>query len=140
MTKKRILIVEDDPSVLKVTKIRLEHEGYEVVTAVDGEQALHEAARQLPIHLILLDIMLPKRNGYEVCRTLKQRPATAAIPVIVFSASLAQLEQLADRCVEMGATDWIKKPFQSAELLAKIRHALGKEEGFDGGKDPAVTR
>jgi len=132
MVKKRILIVEDDPSVLKVTKVRLEHEGFDVVTAMDGNQALEVAAHKLPIHVILLDIMLPKRNGYEVCSMLKRRPATAKIPVIVFSASESEIARLADRCVEVGATDWIKKPFTSAELMAKIHRALGEEDHRNG--------
>ena len=124
MQKARVLLVEDDQSILKVTKVRLEHEGYEVVTATDGEDALRKAARELPIHVILLDVMLPKRNGYEVCRALRQGSATATIPVIIFSASESHAERLADRCTEVGATDWIKKPFQTTELLAKIHHAM----------------
>jgi len=129
MVKKRILIVEDEPSVLKVTKARLEHQGYEVLVAMDGKAALQKAAEELPIHVVLLDIMLPKLNGYEVCRALKRQPATSHIPVIVFTGSESQMEQLGDRCIEVGATDWIKKPFESKELLAKIHRALGEEEG-----------
>ena len=131
MPKKRILIAEDDPSVLKVTKLRLQFEGYEVITARDGQDALEQAVAEAPIHVILLDIMMPKLNGYEVCRTLKRQPATASIPVIIFTASEAQLQRLGDRCIEVGAADWIKKPFNTKELLAKIHHALG-EEGANG--------
>ena len=127
MVKKRILLVDDEPSVLKVTKARLEHEGYEVLVAVDGKAALQRAAEELPIHVVLLDIMLPKLNGYEVCRALKRQPATSHIPVIVFTGSESQIQQLGDRCIEVGATDWIKKPFTSAELMAKIHRALGEE-------------
>ena len=126
MIKKRILIVDDEPSVLKVTKARLEHQGYEVLVAMDGKAALQKAAEELPIHVVLLDIMLPKLNGYEVCRALKRQPATAHIPVIVFTGSESHIEQLGDRCIEVGATDWIKKPFESKELLAKIHRALGE--------------
>ena len=127
MVKKRILLVDDEPSVLKVTKARLEHEGYEVLVAVDGKAALQRAAEELPIHVVLLDIMLPKLKGYEVCRALKRQPATSHIPVIVFTGSESQIQQLGDRCIEVGATDWIKKPFTSAELMAKIHRALGEE-------------
>ena len=127
MAKKRVLLVDDEPSVLKVTKARLEHEGYEVLVAVDGKAALQRAAEELPIHVVLLDIMLPKLNGYEVCRALKRQPATSHIPVIVFTGSESQIQQLGDRCIEVGATDWIKKPFTSAELMAKIHRALGEE-------------
>lgn len=128
MAKKRILLVEDDPSVMFVTKTRLEHEGYEVVPATNGEVALQQAVDKLPIHVVLLDIMLPKVNGYEVCRRLKQQPATADIPVIIFTASEAQLRNLADRCTEVGASDWIKKPFLTKELLQKIQRVLGEED------------
>ena len=132
MAKKRILIAEDDPSILKMTKLRLEHEGYEVITAQDGAAALVEAAAKPQVHLILLDIKLPKLNGYDVCETLKHQSATSKIPVIIFSASESQLQRLADRCIEVGAIDWIKKPFQTQALLRKIHHVLGEEEGSHG--------
>lgn len=132
MAKKRILLVEDDPSTLNMTMLRLQHEGYEVIQTTDGKAAVEEAERQLPIHLVLLDVKLPQMNGYEVCRALKRQPATAAIPVIVFTASERQLQTLADRCLEIGAADWLKKPFRSDELMAKIHRAL-KEEGLPHG-------
>ena len=135
MTRKRILIGEDDPSILKMTKFRLEHEGYDVIGAADGDAVLEQAAGRLPIHLVLLDIKLPKRNGYDVCRILKGQPATAGIPVIVFSASESELQRLANRCIEAGATDWLRKPFRTQDLLAKIHRVLGEpiEEGKDDG-------
>ena len=132
MAKARILIGEDDPGILQTTAFRLTHEGYEVVSATDGDDVLHQAETQLPIHLILLDIRLPKRNGYDVCRILKRQAATAQIPVIVFTASEPEMQKLADRCIEVGATDWIKKPFQVKELLEKIDRVLGTEGGRHG--------
>jgi two-component system alkaline phosphatase synthesis response regulator PhoP len=128
MAKTRILIGEDEPNVLKVTKTRLEHEGYEVLTAEDGEAVLERALRER-VHLILLDIKMPRLNGLDVCRVLKSRAATAGIPVIVYSGSERQLEQLADRCIEIGAADWLSKPFKTADLLGKIQRALGTERG-----------
>ena len=125
MDRKRILLGEDNADIRKMTQYRLEHEGFDVVTAADGERVLEEAERALPIHVILLDIKMPKLNGYEVCRQLKARPATAAIPVIIFSASEFEWQRMADRCIEVGAVDWIKKPFRSADLLKKIREAIG---------------
>lgn len=127
MSRKRILIAEDDPSVLKTTRLRLEHEGYMVVSATDGEEALQRATL-VPVHLILLDIKLPKMNGYDVCRTLKRLPGLADVPVIIFTASESQIQYLANRCIEVGATDWIKKPFRTLDLMAKIHRALGEEE------------
>jgi len=128
-TKKRILIGEDDPSVLKITRLRLEYEGYDVVEAEDGEAVLRQAAASLPIHLILLDIQLPKRNGYDVCRALRRHGATATTPILIFTATEAQQRRLAERCIEVGATDWIRKPFRTKELLGKIHRALGETEG-----------
>ena len=126
-SKRRILVADDDAGIVKMTKFRLEHEGFEVITASDGEEALHQADAALPIHLILLDVRMPKLNGYQVCQQLKHRPATAQIPVIIFSVSEQQLETMADRCIEVGASDWIQKPFRTRELMDKIHHAL--EEG-----------
>ena len=126
----RILIAEDDPSVLKVTRLRLEHEGYEVVSATDGEDALRQMEAHPPIHLVLLDVKMPKMNGYQVCQRLKKNPATKHIPIIVFSASKSYLTQLADQCIEIGANDWIRKPFKTQDLLEKIRYVL--EQGGDG--------
>ena len=126
-SKRRILLAEDDASVLKMTTLRLQHEGFEVVVAMDGEQAVKNASSGNPVDLILIDVKMPKLDGLQVCKQLKNSPTTAKIPIIVFTASMAQWQQLADRCVELGVTDWLKKPFRSQELLSKIHHALGKE-------------
>ena len=130
--KKRILIAEDDASVLKMTKFRLEHEGFDVVTAADGEAAVQQASSKVPIHLILLDIKLPKMNGYDVCRRLKSQASTAKIPVVIFSASEYQWQRMADRCIEVGAVDWLRKPFRTAELMQRIHRALGEEGASHG--------
>lgn len=126
-----VLVGEDDESVLKVTKARLEHEGYVVIEAVDGEAVLQRAADE-PVQVILLDVWLPKRNGYEVCRALKRQPLTRHIPVIIFTASESEMQKLADRCIEAGALDWIKKPFRTTDLMEKIRHALGRKGSTHG--------
>ena len=126
--KPRILLVDDEADVRKVTKMRLEHEGYEVVVAPDGERAVECANTDLPIHLVLLDIRLPRLNGYEVCQRLKRHASTARIPILLFTASEAQAAHLADRCIEVGANDWIKKPFRSKELMEKIRRLVAQEE------------
>ena len=128
--RKCILLADDEPSVVKLTKFRLEHEGYDVVVATDGEETLRQAESAGRIDLVLLDVWMPKLNGYDVCRALKRHAATAHIPVIVFTASEAELQYLGDQCIEAGASDWIKKPFQAKELLQKVRRAL-KEEGGD---------
>ena len=128
MGKRRVLVVEDEANVLKATKARLEHEGYDVVAAVDGEGALQHVAAGLPIHLVLLDIKLPGLNGYEVCRRLKIQPVTSHIPILLFTASEAHAAYLTDRCIEAGANDWIKKPFRTTELMGKIRRLMEDKE------------
>lgn len=125
MKKKRILFAEDDPSVLKVTKARLEAEGYEVLPATDGAEALKLAGTGGTIDLILLDIKMPKMDGFQVCNRLKVNPQTAKIPIIIFTASETHWKMLADKCIELGLEDWILKPFQTKVLLEKIRRAFG---------------
>ena len=129
ITKKRILLVDDELPVLKVTALRLEHEGYEVVTAIDGEEALEKVlSQEKNMDLILLDLKLPKLNGFQVCERLKKNPEASKIPIIVFTASSASWQQLTDQCVDLGIADKIRKPFQTKELLSKIRRAMGEEE------------
>ena len=132
LAKRRILIGEDDPSILRMTKARLEHEGYDVVTAEDGEAVLQQSGGEPRIPLILLEVKMPNLSGYAVCEELRHRSATAAIPVIIFTASETHWQRLADRCIEIGATDWIKKPFRTKDLMVKIHHALGDEEERNG--------
>jgi CheY-like chemotaxis protein len=124
--KGRILVADDDASVLKMTKLRLEHEGYEVVAAGDGEEVLRVVSANGPIDLILLDLRMPKLDGLQVCQRLKADPETSPIPIMLFTASEGFLERVADLCIELGAADWIKKPFRSQELLEKIRKILKK--------------
>ncbi len=128
----RILIAEDDPSVLKMTRLRLQHEGFEVVVAVNGEEAVAKATTDPTIRLVLLDLRMPKLNGLEVCQRLKDRPETSAIPIIVFTASSISWQRLTDQCIEVGVSDWLKKPFRSEELLMRIRRALEKGGGKHG--------
>jgi len=116
--------VEDEPSVALVTRLRLEHQGYEVEVATDGEEALHKATSREEIDLVLLDLKLPKLDGFEVCRRLKKDPSTAQIPVIIYTASEARWETLMDRCVDLGVNDLLRKPFNTQELITKVHQVL----------------
>jgi len=123
---KHILLAEDDPAILKMTKVRLQHAGYKVLAAVNGEEVLQIVDSNEGIHLILIDIKMPKLDGLQVCQRLKTNPSTQKIPIIVFTASSAQWQKLTDQCLALGISDWIKKPFDSRVLLDKVRRALGE--------------
>src|SRR5712692_8012855 len=116
-----ILVVEDERVIAKLLKETLQIEGYQVVTVLNGEDAVQYALRETP-HLIVLDLMLPGIDGYEVVRRLRNHPKTMHIPIVVLSA----LGEIADkvRAFELGVDDYITKPFHTDELLARIRTQL----------------
>lgn len=116
---KRVLVVEDDPSIAMGLRINLESEGYDVHVAEDGDRGL-ELARQLGPDLVVLDVMLPKRNGLEVLHSLRSEGRT--VPVIILSAKAGEMDKVAG--LELGAEDYVAKPFSLAELLARVRVAL----------------
>ena len=132
MAKIRILVAEDEPTTLKMTQRRLEYEGYEVRIAEDAEAAVVQAQARPSVHLILLDVRLPKGDGYEVCRRLKREAGTAHIPIIVITATESAGDALATKCLAAGADDWLAKPFQTGELMVKIHRALRREGTGNG--------
>ena len=114
----KILIVEDDRNLADTLKYNLHQEGYQVVTAVDGEAAL-EAARKEKPDLIILDIMLPKLNGLEVCRILRKE---MTVPILILTAKAEEVDKIVG--LEIGADDYITKPFSLRELLARVKAML----------------
>jgi len=123
VAKKKILIVDDQPDFLSIVKMRLEATGsYEIITANDGQEAL-DKLKENP-DLVLLDIMLPKMDGYEVTLKMKSDPHTKDIPVIMVT-SLGELKST-EKAFEAGAIDYVVKPFNLTVLLAKIKKALTK--------------
>ena len=120
-------MVEDGCSILELVTARLEHEGFEIVGARDGEEGVKCATDDGGIDLVLLDLKLPKLDGYQVCRRLKAQSATAKIPIIIMTGTETYLADLADRCIELGVQGWLKKPLESKELLGTIRRALNEE-------------
>lgn len=123
MEKKRILVVDDEPDLVEMVKMRLEAFGYEVSVAGDGQEGLDKARAQKP-DLIILDIMLPKIDGYKVCRMLKFDEKYKKIPVIMFTARAHDDDKETGR--QVGAEAYITKPFEPAVLLAKIEELLAK--------------
>ncbi len=118
---KRILVVDDLPENVFLLQDRLENEGYEVITAYDGKTGIAKAISDMP-DLILLDVMMPEMSGIEACKILKQDPSTADIPIIIVTAKSGAED--AKEGLEAGAFDYIKKPFEKVEMLARINSAL----------------
>jgi two-component system cell cycle response regulator len=122
---KKILVIDDLPENVFMLQDRLENEGYEVITAYDGKSGIDKALNDLP-DLVLLDVMMPGITGLEVCTTLVSNPATSNIPIILVTAK-AGAEDTKEG-LEAGAYDYIKKPFNRIELLARINSALKLSE------------
>jgi two-component system alkaline phosphatase synthesis response regulator PhoP len=123
MSKGKILVVDDEIYIVHILDFSLGMEGYEVVTALDGEQALEKLRSEKP-DLIVLDIMMPKLDGYEVCKTVKGSPDTAHIPVILLSAKGRNVDQKMG--FDVGADDYITKPFSPRKLVERINQLLGQ--------------
>src|SRR5919107_4895715 len=123
----RILIVDDTGESLRLLAALLESRHYDVVTATNGQEALAAVAHDRP-DLVLLDVYMPGLDGYEVCRRLRQHPATAYLPVVMITASGGQEKR---RAIEAGADDFVTKPFDQAELLARVRSLLGVKRYHD---------
>jgi len=128
VAKGRILVVDDEIYIVHILDFSLGMEGYEVVTALDGEQALERVAEQKP-DLIVLDIMMPKLDGYETCKALKSREETRDIPVILLSAKGRNVDQKTG--FEVGADDYITKPFSPRKLVERINAILGQPNRQD---------
>ena len=118
MEKTHILVVDDDPAILRLVCTNLKARGYKVSAAVDGEEAL-EAVEKDFVNLIILDIMMPKLDGVEVCRCIRE---WSDVPIIVLSARGDEKDKV--KCLELGADDYLTKPFGIAELMARIKTAL----------------
>ena len=123
MTKKKILIVEDEESLLKLESILLTSKGYEVRGVANGQAALTALTEELP-DLVLLDIMLPEIDGFEVCQQIKSNPATQHIPVIMLTAKKSR-EDMA-RGEKVGADWYITKPFKSAMVIETIQRFINR--------------
>ncbi len=124
MDRKRILVVDDEIYIVHILEFSLTMEGYEVATASDGEEALRKIEEDRP-DLVVLDIMMPRLDGYEVCRRLRQSEDTATLPVILLSAKGRPVDR--EVGLEVGADDYIVKPFSPRRLLEKIRELLARE-------------
>lgn len=121
MVKKRLLVVDDEQDLAEMIKFRLEANGYEILLAHDGQSALETARKEKP-DLIILDLMLPKMDGYKVCGLLKNDARYAGIPIIIFTAKGQEDDMKLGQ--EVGANAYLTKPFEPEALLSKIKELV----------------
>jgi len=122
----KILIVDDEPELVKAIEVRLRANGYQVEIAYDGEEGVKKAGEFNP-DLIILDIVMPKLNGYEVCKILKSNEETRDIPILILTAS--QQRELEKKCLALGAKVALMKPFETEELLLLVKQLLKSQGG-----------
>lgn len=122
----RILVVDDDPQIARLVRTYLEQSGYEVLTAHNGEDALHAMRRDKP-DLVVLDLMLPDRDGWEITRIARQDPALRDLPIVMLTARIEDADRIVG--LEMGADDYIGKPFNPREVAARVRAVLRRAGG-----------
>ena len=121
MARKKILLVDDSSTVLLLHRMMLSHCGYELLTAKDGQEALEKASTERP-DLIFLDVLMPRMDGFQTCRALRSRPETKNVPIILVTTRGEP--HYVRQGFESGCTDYITKPFDGEELLAKVRGHL----------------
>jgi len=119
--KPKIMVVDDEPDALELIEFNLKQAGYDVVTAGDGAAALKKAHSASP-DLVILDIMLPEIDGFEVCKLLRRDPATAAIPILMLTARAAEIDRVLG--LELGGDDYVTKPFSPRELVLRVNKIL----------------
>jgi two-component system phosphate regulon response regulator PhoB len=119
--KAKILVVDDEPETVELVEFNLKQAGFDVATAADGAEALKKARAQLP-DLIVLDLMLPELDGLEVCKLVRRDPATAGIPILMLTAKATEVDRVVG--LELGADDYVTKPFSPRELVLRVRKLL----------------
>lgn len=126
--KPKILVVDDEPDALEVIGFKLKEAGYTPLTAADGQRAVELVREERPA-LVVLDLMLPKIDGLEVCKILRRDPATAGIPIIMLTARAAEMDRIVG--LELGADDYVTKPFSPRELVLRIKKVLARTQQSD---------
>ena len=133
----KILVVEDSPTNLRQISARLQETGYQTIAAIDGEQALEKAIREVP-DLIILDIILPKKNGFQVCRQLKTTPSTRDIKIVMLTSKALDSDRFWG--LKQGADEYVTKPFVEQDLLANVTRLLSRDSSTGPETDWPVNR
>ena len=132
--KTRVLVVDDEPDALELIEYNLNGAGYQVFTAANGTKALEMARRHQP-DVIVLDLMLPEVDGIEVCKTLRRNPETTEIPILMLTAKADEIDRVIG--LEVGADDYVTKPFSPRELVLRIKNILRRGR-LVSDKQPSV--
>lgn len=133
----KILVVDDEEHIVELIRFNLEREGFEVISSGDGDAALKKISSEKP-DLVILDLMLPGQDGLSVCRTLRSDPNTRGIPVIILSARTEEIDRILG--LEMGADDYVTKPFSPRELVARVKARLRWEAKTPAALSGQFTR
>ena len=124
--QKHILIVEDEPDAAELLELNLKNAGFKVTIAEDGDQALKKVHKLLP-DLVILDLMIPEINGTEVCKFIRKDPATESLPVMICTAKTSEIDKILG--LELGADDYLTKPYSPRELVLRVKNLLKRAEG-----------
>jgi two-component system, OmpR family, alkaline phosphatase synthesis response regulator PhoP len=130
----KVLIIEDDPATSRLVDYSLRHHGYQVITATNGLEGVRKAQAEAP-DLVILDVMLPGIDGYEICHRLRANPATAGLLILMFSAKAQEIDK--ETGMKVGADDYLTKPAAPAEIVARVERLLAKKT--DATRDKQMT-
>ena len=122
--EKKILVIEDDPATTRLVEYSLRHEGYQVITCSNGLEGIRKAHSEAP-DLVILDVMLPGMDGFEICHRLRAEPDTAKLPILMFSAKAQEIDK--DTGIKVGADDYLTKPSAPAEIVSRVEKLLAKK-------------
>jgi two-component system alkaline phosphatase synthesis response regulator PhoP len=124
--EKKILVIEDDPATSRLVDYSLRHEGYQVIAAFNGLEGIRKAKTEAP-DLVILDVMLPGMDGFEICHQLRADPATAQLPILMFSAKAQDVDK--NTGLKVGADDYLAKPAAPAEIVKRVGKLLTRKKG-----------
>ncbi len=122
---KKILVIEDDPATQRLVDYSLMQEGYQIITASNGLEGIRKAIGELP-DLVILDVMLPGMDGFEICYRLRSEAATANLPILMFSAKAQEIDK--DTGIKVGADDYLTKPSAPADIIKRVEKLLTKKK------------
>jgi DNA-binding response OmpR family regulator len=128
----RILVIDDDPGIIRFVRANLQVEGYEILTAMDGDEAIRTVEIELP-DLVILDIMMPKINGFQICQQIRE---WSKVPIIMLSGRDQEEDKI--ECLNLGADDYVTKPFGIGELLARVKAVLRRTSLSENSSEPAL--